>query len=77
MPTVVGDGLGVPVDTWQPGDVIIQRHLLSLAPDAPSGEYTLYTGAYWLDTLERWPVIQEGQATRDQLSLPPVQLTWP
>jgi 4-amino-4-deoxy-L-arabinose transferase-like glycosyltransferase len=73
-PTVVGDGLGVPVDSWQEGDVIVQRHRLELPPGAPAGTYSMYTGAYWLDTLERWPVVKDGVVTGDQLSLPPVPL---
>jgi hypothetical protein len=69
-PVVVGDGLGVPVENWQVGDIIVQRHALNLPPDAPKGEYTLYTGAYWLDTLERWPVYQDGAPAGDTWNLP-------
>ena len=46
----VGDGLGVPIDQWQPGDVIVQRHTLNVPVDAPVGQYELRSGAYWLDT---------------------------
>lgn len=53
----VGDSLGFPIEQWQPGDVFVQRHSLLIPADAPSGPYTLRTGAYWLDTLERWSVI--------------------
>ena len=56
----VGDGLGFPVEQWQPGDVIVQRHLLSIPADARPGTYTVITGAYWLDTMERW-VVEEGE----------------
>jgi hypothetical protein len=66
-PTVVGDGLGVPVENWQVGDVIVQRHHLELPPEAPGGDYSLYTGAYWLDTLERWPVVVGEEAPSDRL----------
>jgi hypothetical protein len=52
----VGDGLGFPVEQWQPGDTIVQRHILSIPADAHPGVYTVITGAYWLDTMERWPV---------------------
>jgi hypothetical protein len=73
-PVVVGDGLGVPVDNWQVGDVIVQRHVLALPPEAPGGEYALYTGAYWLDTLERWPVYLDEQPVGDTWALPPLHL---
>jgi hypothetical protein len=48
-PLAVGDGLGVPIDQWQPGDVIVQRHRLAIPSDAVAGTYALHTGAYWLD----------------------------
>jgi hypothetical protein len=69
---VVGDGLGVPIASWQLGDVIVQRHQLALSVDAPSGDYALYTGAYWLDTLERWPVLANGEPAGDQVVLSPL-----
>jgi len=57
----VGDGLGAPASQWRPGDVIVQRHRLQAPEDAPAGEYQLRTGAYWLDTMERWAVqIDDG-----------------
>jgi len=76
-PAVVGDGLGVPVENWQVGDVIIQRHLLEMPPESPAGDYALYTGAYWLDSLERWQVLQDGQTVGDRLALAPIQVTVP
>jgi hypothetical protein len=76
-PAIVGDGLGVPVENWQVGDVIVQRHRLQMPPDAPHGEYALYAGAYWADTLERWQVFQGELATGDQLLLSPVQVQLP
>lgn len=50
----VGDGLGFPIEQWQPGDVIVQFHTLVMPEDAAPGTYTIQTGAYWLDTMERW-----------------------
>jgi hypothetical protein len=64
-----GDGLGVPIEMWQPGDVIVQRHRLALTEDGPSGPYWLQTGVYWLDTLERWPIVVDGQAVGDRFFL--------
>ena len=73
-PVVVGDGLGVPVEGWQAGDVIVQRHRLALPSDAPAGDYDLYAGVYWLDTMERWPVQVEGEPDGDRVILPPVSV---
>jgi hypothetical protein len=67
-PAIVGDGLGVPIQSWQVGDVIVQRHRLPLPANAPQGEYTLTTGIYWLDTMERWPVERAGEPIGDRLS---------
>ena len=55
--TVLGtaDGLGVLPQTLATGDVMVQRHNF---PQPPEGaEVHLRTGAYWLDTMERWTVV--------------------
>jgi hypothetical protein len=70
VPAVVGDGLAVPIEQWQVGDVIVQRHKLSLPANAPPGEYTPATGVYWLDTMERWTITQRGEPMGDELALP-------
>ncbi len=48
-PIAVGDGLGVPLDQWQEGDIIVQRHSLAIPMEAPLGVYQLVSGAYWVD----------------------------
>jgi 4-amino-4-deoxy-L-arabinose transferase-like glycosyltransferase len=53
-PIAVGDGLGVPVGEWQIDDIVAQRHTLSIPAEAQPGHYTIQTGAYWLDTMDRW-----------------------
>ncbi len=75
QPVIVGDGLAVPVDQWQPGDILVQRHRLSLPADAPAGEYSPFTGVYWLDTMERWPVEINEKPAGDRVSLPAVQIS--
>jgi hypothetical protein len=69
MPIAVGDGMSMPVDQWQAGDVIVQRHRLAIPAGTPPGSYWLQTGVYWLDTLERWSVEQEGNPAGDRLLL--------
>ncbi len=71
-PLVVGDGLGVPLASWQEGDMIVQRHRLAVPREAPAGEYVLYTGAYWLDTLERWSILEGGMPVDDRVVLAPL-----
>jgi hypothetical protein len=74
LPVSVGDGLGVPQEEWQSGDIIIQRHRFPLPSDAPAGPYTPQTGVYTLETLERHPVTVNGRASGDDLLLPPLSI---
>jgi 4-amino-4-deoxy-L-arabinose transferase-like glycosyltransferase len=69
---IVADGLGVPIEQWQVGDIIVQRHSIKIPSDAPAGNYQLLTGAYWLDTLERWPILSSSQSGTDTLTLAPI-----
>ncbi len=50
----VGDGMGFPIDQWQTGDIIVQRHRL---PAPESEGYAFRLGGYWLDTMERWAIV--------------------
>jgi hypothetical protein len=68
IPVAVGDGLGVPVEQWQIGDVIVQRSRFRVT-EAMQGDYQLRTGAYWLDTLERWPMQDEEGNLSDHVEL--------
>ncbi|RLC78399.1 MAG: hypothetical protein DRJ03_25315, partial [Chloroflexi bacterium] len=68
-PVAVGDGLGVPVENWQIGDVILQRHILEIPPDAAPGTYWVQTGAYALADLQRLAVTSDGQPIGDRIVL--------
>ena len=50
----VADGLGVAPVTLVKGDVIAQRHRFPGA--TPGSDTWLLTGAYWLDTMQRWTI---------------------
>ena len=50
------DALAVPPLELRTGDVFVQRHALGIAAGAQPTDYWLRTGAYWLDTSERWAV---------------------
>ena len=54
------DGLGVPAEMWQPGDVIVRRHLLKLPGDLASGDYTLHVGLYITPNGPRLPLRASG-----------------
>jgi hypothetical protein len=68
-PIAVADGLGMPIEQWQPGDIFVQRHRFAIPVGTPPGEYQLQIGVYWLDTLERWPVHLKDGSTSDRLLL--------
>jgi len=67
----VADGLGVPFSELQVGDQFIQRHVFSIRQVDFPAEDTIWleTGGYWLDTMERWPVVTEKGLASDRLIL--------
>jgi hypothetical protein len=69
VPVAVGDGLGIPWDQLRPGDSLAQRHSLPTPQSSPDSPYWLQTGAYWLDTMERWPVVVDGHRAGDRILL--------
>jgi hypothetical protein len=73
---VVGsyDGLSVPPTSWEPGDIFIQWHSLSVEPTTPSGKYQVELGFYSPATMQRLPIFQEDQAVADRLLLSPIQV---
>jgi hypothetical protein len=73
-PVAVADGLGVPVESWAPDDVIVQRHLLEIPPDLLPGFYWLQSGAYAITDLQRLDVLVEGQPVGDRIVLSSVQV---
>ena len=48
------DGWDAAPTTLQPGDVVVQRHLLPWPVDLPSGEYRLQLGLYHRENGRRW-----------------------
>jgi hypothetical protein len=74
IPIAVADGLGLPVEQWQVGDVIVQSHHFTIPDDTPPGEYALYVGAYWLDTMERWPTQDRDGQKSDQLKVGTIRI---
>jgi hypothetical protein len=69
VPIAVGDGLGVPLDQWRTGDLIVQVHPLVIPEAAPAGDYAVHSGAYWLEDLERWPIRRADGTLDDHLFL--------
>lgn len=59
------DGLGISPLALLPGDVIVQRHLF---PDLGTAPASFLTGAYWLDTMERWPIVDMPETDAIQVT---------
>jgi len=73
----IADGLGVPLTEMRQGDWFVQRHRFLLTKEAVAGLDALWfqTGGYWLDTMERWPVLADGEAVGDRVVLTNVELS--
>jgi hypothetical protein len=67
------DGLGVPIEAWQVGDTIVQKHRFKTQDLAP-GRYWVETGIYRLDTMERYRILQGDQVVGDRLLLTSVEV---
>ncbi|MEJ2211286.1 MAG: hypothetical protein P8129_19910, partial [Anaerolineae bacterium] len=52
-----------PTSTWQPGRIVVDRHTLSLPPQAPAGPYRLAVGLYLLETGDRAAVLGRDDGT--------------
>jgi hypothetical protein len=52
-----------PTNSWQPGEIIVDRYQLALPPDAPPGPYRLAVGLYLLDTGDRAVVVGREDRT--------------
>ncbi|MGQ9494472.1 MAG: glycosyltransferase family 39 protein [Anaerolineae bacterium] len=64
-----------PTNTWRPGEIIEDRHIIEIPPWLPPGEYELQLGFYHFtpEGLPRLPVVDEaGQVIRSEIILSPV-----
>jgi hypothetical protein len=59
-----------PTTKWEPGQVVMDRHLVTLAPDTPPGEHPLNVGLYDEATGQRLEILDEqGAAQGNFISL--------
>ncbi len=69
------DGPGYPADQWREGDVVVSWFDISIAPDAPPGEYWVLTGMYTYPEGVRVSVLDEhGRPVSDALRLGPIEV---
>lgn len=53
--------------TFRAGDGLDQLNLITLKPDLPAGEYTIYAGIYNRADVTRWEAAQDGLPAKDNL----------
>jgi hypothetical protein len=58
-----------PTSIWDTGEVVVDRYRLTIAPDAPGGEYHLEVGMYLLTTLQRLKVASGDEKGQDRILL--------
>jgi hypothetical protein len=64
-----------PTGSWTSGDGVVDRRVVTPAPEAQPGSYSLIAGLYRLDTGQRLPVLDaEGQPVGDSVVLEQVVL---
>jgi hypothetical protein len=64
-----------PTYLWRTGDRVIDRHVIFLPPDMPSGQYPLQVGLYEIRTDLRMDLLDGlGNPAGNALSLPPVTI---
>lgn len=71
------DRLDAPAGHWQPDDLVVQVHSLTLYAQAAPGVYQLEIGFYATDDLSRWPVLEGDAAVADRLLLHPIEVKAP
>jgi len=52
-----------PTNSWTPGVIVVDSHLINVPPDAISGIYQLRTGMFLPSTSQRLPVLDPGRTT--------------
>jgi len=58
-----------PTFIWDAGEIVVDRYRLTIAPDAPGGEYHLEVGMYLLSTLERLKIVSGDEEGQDRIWL--------
>lgn len=69
-----GGDVTIPTSSWRPGETILDRHVIDLPTDLPSGAYTLNVGVYYWQTLERLSVLENGAPVNNFVSLGTVEI---
>jgi hypothetical protein len=71
------DGLGAAMTMLEPGDVIIQRHPITVNAEAAPGTYRLQVGLYHPGSLKRFQAQPQGSSPVDRILLSTLEVTAP
>jgi hypothetical protein len=52
-----------PTTRWLPGEIVADRHALSIPGDAPPGDYRLFAGMYEFETMRNLTILTPEEAT--------------
>lgn len=61
--------VSLPTSTWGPGELLRDRHTLSLPADLAAGTYSLRIGVYYWENLERLPVMENNLPVNNYIDL--------
>ncbi|MBE7473649.1 MAG: hypothetical protein DPW09_06500 [Anaerolineae bacterium] len=64
----------LPTSTWQPGEVLQDKHILALPANLPPSDYGLNIGVYYWQTLERLPVVENNLPIKDFVAINGIRL---
>ncbi len=65
---------GRPTSTWQAGEVIIDKHSLTIPADLPIGDYQLAVGMYHYPSIQPIPFSQSGITLKDGVLTIPLKV---
>jgi 4-amino-4-deoxy-L-arabinose transferase-like glycosyltransferase len=71
-----GNG-GYPTSQWFVNQTVVDRHVLTVDRQAPVGDYELEVGLYLLQTMERLPVLDDGQPIDNRTVLGQIPVVQP
>jgi hypothetical protein len=69
-----GDRLDVPSWDWQPGDLILQIHSITIPPETVPGEYQVIVGIYDRQSGERPQLFIDNVVAGDRAFVVPLEI---
>jgi hypothetical protein len=61
--------VSLPTSTWQPGEILQDKHTLAVPATVSPGQYRLHVGVYYWQTLERLTVLENDSPVNNFVDL--------